>query len=207
MQVFVLTLLWICTLLSLWLNFLFNLGSNLPRSVTRSSRKMGKSKLFLAFYLQAHQHSFNPWRSPPFPHPPQLIFQYSIISVNSSLALRRPFSNAFDQIFDSNQWQSLVHFMYLVLCKAGCSKQLTKKAFSNWSIQCDFPLLDSWLKSKRRRQIPTTLPLQSNDHSLCGPSYCSKSQLSSLVFCIYSRVSSALCRVCLVNFWKLPQKE
>ena len=162
---FVLTLLWICTLLLLWLNFLFNLGSNLPRSVTRSPSKMGKSKLFLAFYLRAHQHSFNPWRSPPFPHPPQLIFQYSIISVNSSLALRRPFSNAFDQIFDSNQWQSLVHFMYLVLCKAGCSKQLTKSHLVNEASN-DCPLLDSWLKSEQLKQIPITLPLQSNDHSL-----------------------------------------
>ena len=94
-----------------------------------------------------------------------------------------------------------------VYCKAGSSNQLTKKALCNWSIQCDCPLLDSWLKFKQLRQIPSPLPLQSNDHSLWGPSYCSKSQLSSLLFCIYLRVSSALCRVCLVHFWKLPQKE
>ena len=134
-------------------------------------------------------------------------FHYSIISVNSSLALKRTLSTDFDQTFDSNQWQSLVHFMHFVLCKAGCSKQLTKEAFSIWSIQCDYPLLDSWLKSKQLRQIPMNLPLQSNYHSLWGPSYCSKSQLCSLLFCIYSRVSSALCIVCWVHFWKLPQKE
>ncbi len=134
-------------------------------------------------------------------------FHYSIISVNSSLALKRTLSTDFDQTFDSNQWQSLVHFMHFVLCKAGCSKQLTKEAFSIWSIQCDYPLLGSWLKSKQLRQIPMNLPLQSNYHSLWGPSYCSKSQLCSLLFCIYSRVSSALCIVCWVHFWKLPQKE
>ena len=92
--------------------------------------------------------------------------------------------------------------MYLVLCKAGCSKQLTKSHLVNEASN-DCPLLDSWLKSQQLKQIPITLPLQSNDHSLWGPSYCSKSQLSSLVLCIYSRVSSALCRVCQVHFWFL----
>ena len=141
------------------------------------------------------------WGANHFPVLLRWFFYYSIILVNSSLALRRIFLNDFHQTFDSNQWR-LVH----VLCKAGCSKQLTKKAFSNWSIQCDCPLLDSWLKSKQLRQIPMNLPLQSNYHSLWGPSYCSKSQLSIVLY-LYSRVSSALCILCWVHFWKLPQKE
>ncbi len=173
MLLFVFTLIWIYTLLSLWFNFLF----------------------------------VSPWRSPPFPHPPQLSFNDSITTVNSSLTLRRTSSNDFDQTFDSNEWQSLFHFMHFVLCKAACSHQLTKKALSNWSIQCECPLFDSWWKSNQLRQIPIILPLQSNHHSLWGPSHCSKSQLSSLLFCIYSRVSSALCIVCWVHFWKLPPKE
>lgn len=77
----------------------------------------------------------------------------------------------------------------------------------HWVIEASNVSVHFWIVGWNQTDLDSILPLQSNDHSLWGPSHCSKSQLSSLLFCIYSSVSWALCRVCLVHIWKLAQKE
>ena len=140
------------------------------------------------------------WRSPPFPHPPQLSFNDSITSVNSLLLW-----------FWSILWfQSVTVLCWfhalLSIAKLVVIISLPKR---HWVIEAFNVIVHCWMVGWNQNNLDRSL-LQCNCKImtiLYGP--CPLWQVSSFfsMFFIDSSVSWALCRVCLVHFWKLPQTE